>query len=137
MPNPSGAPTRTVPGQREVGAADLARDRQRLAFHGLGLGQQPLALLGQRITLRPALEQLGLQRVFEGRDAPRHGGVVGLELSCRHSQASCPCDSKKEPQVVPVEGAHGMHHPYWCFGTMLRGFHPWRCDFNNDSVREI
>ena len=49
-------------GLPEIRPADLACHGQRLALHALRMGQQPLALLGQGIALRLALEQLGLER---------------------------------------------------------------------------
>ena len=125
MPNPSGAPTRTVPGEREVGAADLACDRQRLALHGLRLGQQPLALLGQRVTLR-ARARTAWSSARASKAEMRRDTVVWSASSWRAATVRRPVagDSKEEAQVVPVECSSRCIIHIGVFAQCCARFHP-------------
>ena len=95
-------------GEGEVRAAEFACHRQRLGLHRLRLGQQPLALLGQGVALRAALEQLGLESGLQGRDAARNGGMIGLELASGRRQAPGAGDGQEKAEIVPVECTHGI-----------------------------
>jgi len=103
-------------GERHIGAADIALDRQRLGLHALGLGEEPLAMGGQRVALGAALEELGLQRLLQRGDAARDGGVIGAEPARCGGQAARARHGQKEAEVVPVEALQGSL-PYLCLRT--------------------
>jgi hypothetical protein len=60
-------------------------------------------VLGERVALRPPLEELRLEGGLERGDAARHGGVVGAQAAGGDGQAACAGDCEKEPQIVPIE----------------------------------
>ena len=145
VPNPSGAPIRTVPESARSAPADLARDRQRLGLHGLGLGEEPLAMLGQGVALRAALEELGLERAPRGREMRRE--TVAWSAPSRRAadgQAARAGDREEEAQVVPVErlmrcpiGARRVRAIVWRFAHGRASTSPYSaCDFDNDRADE-
>src|SRR5215213_5543524 len=93
-------------GDREIRSPDLARRREGLGFHGLGLGEEALTVSRKRVALRSALEELRLERALQRRNAPRHRRVVGAEAAGRNRKATRARHREEEAQVVPVETAH-------------------------------
>jgi len=68
-------------------------------------------VLGEGISLRPALEKLGLQRILQRRDAAGDRRVVGPEPSRRHREPARPRHGEEEAKVVPVEAIHALPPP--------------------------
>ena len=87
-----------------VAAADAPLHCQQLALDPLGRGQQVLAGLRGDEALRPAFEQVGLQRPLELRQAAGDRGVVDAERPRGTAQGSRPVHGEKHPKVIPVSG---------------------------------
>lgn len=82
LPNPSGVLIRTSPVRpRLTGGAFLESDR--LYLHRARHAEQRLAMLGEIIAARVALEELPPKRRLEGGDTPGDGRMVRAHASSR------------------------------------------------------
>jgi hypothetical protein len=84
----------------EPGAAPV--DRVRRLFHGLGVGQQPLAGGGQREAVGQAVEQAGADGALQRPDPARDGRMADLEPARRRCQVAFAGQGEEDPEIVPV-----------------------------------
>jgi hypothetical protein len=76
--------------------------RPHLAFHGLGLDQQALAGLGQRLALLGLLEQALPERLLEPPQSPPDRGGVHAQAGRGAAELPGARDGEEMAQVVPL-----------------------------------
>ena len=91
------------PRHRRRASADRLLRAEREPLHLFGDREQPLPLLGQHISRRAAVEELRLQRMFQGADAAGEGRVIDLEPRRCDREATASRYTEEASEIVPVK----------------------------------
>ena len=83
--------------------------------------------IGQRITLRRAVEQFGIEIFFKRLDPPANGSVIDTQLLTGSTQSTGAGDGQEVAIIIPVHAAVLLWLPY--FNWRERSYSPSLCIF--------